>query len=129
MSLRRVFLVFATVLGLMGVIGGGGLISFTTALHRTSAELGNAVESVRAAEELQIELLSHRATRDGLMPAATEGRLRQRLPEWFDDRGRLAGHGAGDRPGPDGRVERAAVVNCGPRCASRADLVQPDVPR
>jgi two-component system sensor histidine kinase MtrB len=79
MSLRRAFLVFATALGLLGVTAAGGLILFTTALHRTTATIEDAVESVRIAEEFEIELLSHRATPDTFARISIEGRLRQRL--------------------------------------------------
>lgn len=79
LSLRRAFLGLATGLVVLGVIASGGLIMFTTALHRTTVDMETAVESVRIAEEFEIDLLSHRATEDGLARIATEGRLRQRL--------------------------------------------------
>lgn len=81
MSLRRAFLVFAAGLGFLGLIGAGGLIVFTTALHRITANVENTVESVRITEEFEIELLSHRGTQDNLALVATEGRLRQHLAD------------------------------------------------
>lgn len=79
MSLRRAFLVFATVLALLGVLGGGGMILFSTGVNRMAGELGSAVESVRIAEELELELLGHWATEDSVARVSSEGRLRKRL--------------------------------------------------
>lgn len=79
MSLRGAFLVFATALGFMGVLSGGALIFFTTALHRTTSGAEAAVESVRIAEELEVELLSHWSTSDSLARISSEARIRDHL--------------------------------------------------
>lgn len=63
MSLRRVMTASVAVLAGLSIAGATSLILLTTYLHRTTENMGNAVEGVRVAEALQVDLLLlHRPT-------------------------------------------------------------------
>jgi len=55
------------------------LVLLTTYLHRTTLELQTALQSVKLAEEMQIDVLTYIGTTDRLAKARAEADLRQRL--------------------------------------------------
>ncbi|AKJ08351.1 HAMP domain-containing protein [Archangium gephyra] len=57
MSLKRVMTTAVAMLGALALAGAASLILLTTYLHRTTESMGNAVEGVRVAEALQVDLL------------------------------------------------------------------------
>ena len=57
MSLKRVMTTAIVMLGALALAGAASLILLTTYLHRTTESMGNAVEGVRVAEALQVDLL------------------------------------------------------------------------
>lgn len=57
MSLKRVMTASVTMLAGLALAGAASLILLTTYLHRTTESMGNAVEGVRVAEALQVDLL------------------------------------------------------------------------
>jgi two-component system sensor histidine kinase MtrB len=76
-SLRRAFLVFAGTFAMLAVVAIGALVLLTSYLHRTTVGIGEALESVHLAEQLEIQLLSHNRARDPIVRAALEEELRQ----------------------------------------------------
>jgi signal transduction histidine kinase len=81
MSLRRSSLVFAAVLAVIGTGVAIALIILTTNLHRAAEQVGIEVESLRAGEELELELISLREETDPLARTAAEGMVRHQLAE------------------------------------------------
>src|SRR5687767_6710642 len=73
----------------LGVVTGGitafalalcaALVVLTTHLHRTSDRLADAVESVRLAEEIEIDLLLHARARDASVRRTLRRDIMQRL--------------------------------------------------
>jgi signal transduction histidine kinase len=71
MSLKAVLTAAVGVLGALSLAAAALLVILTTYLHRTADSLGEAVEGVRIAEELEVDLLSmHRLS---LFPARDAG--------------------------------------------------------
>jgi signal transduction histidine kinase len=65
----------------LAVLVAGALITLSTVLHRTTVSSGMSVESVRLAEDVEIDLLMHRRAADALVRRGIEGDLRQKLAE------------------------------------------------
>lgn len=63
----------------LAVIASGALMVLTTYLHRTSTILAASVESIRLAEEAEIDLLLHQRTTDRILKLSIESELQQRL--------------------------------------------------
>jgi signal transduction histidine kinase len=59
MSLRLLTRLFAAVLSALIILAAGALVGITTQLHRLTARVGYNMESVRAAEEVERQLLWH----------------------------------------------------------------------
>lgn len=59
MSLKAVLTAILAVLSLIVLAAGSSLVLLTSYLHRMTADLGAAVEGVRIAEELEVQLLTH----------------------------------------------------------------------
>jgi signal transduction histidine kinase len=79
-SLRRAFLLSAWVFASVAIAACAALIFFTALLHRTASGIETALESVHVAEQLEVELLTYRATWAPVARLAAEERLRQ----WTD---------------------------------------------
>ena len=67
MSLRRVMTAFVAMLAGLALAGAASLILLTTYLHRTTESMGSAVEGVRLAEALQVDLLTLYRLSDSLL--------------------------------------------------------------
>lgn len=63
----------------LAVIASGALMVLTTYLHRTSTILAASVESIRLAEEAEIDLLLHQRTTDRILKLSIESELQHRL--------------------------------------------------
>jgi signal transduction histidine kinase len=71
-------MVFVTVLA---VFLASALVVLTTSLNQTTVEVASSVESVRLAEETQINLLLHERARDTLVKRDIEEEFRRKLDE------------------------------------------------
>ncbi|WNG41026.1 HAMP domain-containing histidine kinase [Archangium violaceum] len=58
MSLKGVITMAVSLLGVLALAAAASLVTLTTYLHRTTESMGEAVEGVRLAEALQVDLLS-----------------------------------------------------------------------
>ena len=58
MSLKRVITASVTLLGALALTAAAALVLLTTYLHRTTLSMAEAVDGVRTAEELELELLT-----------------------------------------------------------------------
>ncbi|HEX5749507.1 MAG TPA: HAMP domain-containing sensor histidine kinase [Archangium sp.] len=90
MSLNRIMTAAIAMLAALALAGAASLIILTTYLHRTTESMGSAVEGVRLAEALQVDLLSLYRLSDSLLRipadsprsfAAIESGLRLHLDE------------------------------------------------
>jgi signal transduction histidine kinase len=79
MSLHRSLSLFVIVITALALGAAVSLILLTTYLHRTTAELETSLQSVRVAEELQIDLLTYIRTEDPFLRARIENDLRTKL--------------------------------------------------
>lgn len=80
-SLRSTLSKLMVVVTALALLVTSALIALTTILHRTTRDSGASVESVRLAEEAEIDLLLHGRATDALVKADIEGRLRRKLLE------------------------------------------------
>lgn len=136
-QLRTIVSVITAVVTLLALLVVGALLVLTTRLQRATTTLGAAVESVRLAEEAQIDLLLHARSEDALVRRQLESDLRRRLSEASafvtteSEAALLAGArtafeeyfaSARDRPGPPpaaqteaayGAIEALADLNVG----------------
>lgn len=80
-SIRKTLTVSVAVLATLTIVVVCTLLILTSYLHRASLGLGAAVETVRLAEEAEVDLLLHPRTTDPLARANLEGQLRQRFVE------------------------------------------------
>jgi len=67
MSLKRVMTAAVAMLAGLALAGAASLILLTTYLHRTTESMGSAVEGVRLAEALQVDLLTLYRLSDSLL--------------------------------------------------------------
>ncbi|QRK10431.1 HAMP domain-containing histidine kinase [Archangium violaceum] len=75
MSLKGVITMAVSLLGVLALAAAASLITLTTYLHRTTESMGEAVEGVRLAEALQVDLLSlARLPVSSQQPSADNGR-------------------------------------------------------
>jgi signal transduction histidine kinase len=79
MSLHRILSFFVIVLAVLALGAAVALAWLTTSLHRTTVELEAALQSVRLAEGMQIDLLSYMRTRDDFYRSGLEADLRNKL--------------------------------------------------
>src|SRR5262249_1986733 len=79
MSLHRILSLFMLALAVLALGAAVSLTLLTTYLHRTTVELETAFQSVRIAEEMQIDLLSYILAADPVSRTALESDLRQKL--------------------------------------------------
>src|ERR1041385_2098413 len=81
MSLHRILSLFVVVIAGLALGAAISLVLLTTYLHRTTVELETGLQSVRVAEEMQIDLLTYIRTDDHLSRARVENDLRLKLYE------------------------------------------------
>jgi signal transduction histidine kinase len=80
-SLRSTLATLIVVVTALALLVTSALVGLTTILHRTTQDSGASVESVRLAEEAEIDLLLHGRATDALVKADIEGGLRRKLLE------------------------------------------------
>jgi len=79
MSLHRILSLFVIGIAALALAAAVSLVMLTTYLHRTTLELQTALQSVKLAEEMQIDVLTYMGTTDRLTKARVEADLRQKL--------------------------------------------------
>lgn len=80
-SLRSTMAAVTVIVTVLALLVSGALVGLTTALHRATTSSSASVESVRLAEEAEIDLLLHLRARDPLVMRDIEGDLRRKLIE------------------------------------------------
>jgi two-component system, OmpR family, sensor histidine kinase MtrB len=80
-SLRSTLAMLIVIVTALALLVTSALVTLTTILHRTTQDSGASVESVRLAEEAQVDLLLHGRVADALVRADVEGGLKRRLLE------------------------------------------------
>jgi signal transduction histidine kinase len=81
MSLHRILTLFVCVVALLALGVAISLAVLTTYLHRTTVELETGLQSVRLAEEMQIDLLTYIRTGDAFLKARVQADLLRKLHE------------------------------------------------
>jgi signal transduction histidine kinase len=79
MSLHRILSLSVVVLAVLGLGAVISLMSLATYLHRNTAQLETGFQSVRVAEEMQVDLLTYIRTQDPFLQGRVENDLRQKL--------------------------------------------------
>src|ERR1041384_708077 len=79
MSLRRSLTLFVVALATLALSAGVSLVLLTTHLHRATMDMENSLQSVRVAEELQIDLLTYARSDDPVERAILERELRNKI--------------------------------------------------
>jgi signal transduction histidine kinase len=79
MSLHRILSLFVIVVVALALGAAISLVVLTNYLHRTTLELETALQSVKLAEEMQIDLLNYIGTADPIVRARAEAELRLKL--------------------------------------------------
>lgn len=79
MSLHRILSLVMVALAVLALGAAVSLTLLTTYLHRTTVQLETAFQSVRIAEEMQIDLLSYILARDPFSRSTLESSLRLKL--------------------------------------------------
>lgn len=74
MSLKRIMTAAIAMLAVLAMAGAASLIVLTTYLHRTTESMGSAVEGVRLAEALQVDLLTLYRLSDPLLSTPSDSR-------------------------------------------------------
>lgn len=80
-SLRSMMALVTLVITLLALVVAGSLVVLTEALHNAASSSTAAVESVRLAEEAEIDLLLLERTREPIVKRSIEGDLRSKLSE------------------------------------------------
>ena len=81
MSLHRILSLFVVALAALVLGAAVSLVLLTTYLHRSTVELETALQSVRVAEEMQIDLLRYISSDDPEARINTERELRNKLQQ------------------------------------------------
>src|SRR5262245_9116323 len=81
MSLHRILSLFIVIVAGLALGAAISLVLLTTYLHRTTVELEGGLQSVRLAEEMQIDLLTYMRTSDEFLRTRVENDLRMKLHE------------------------------------------------
>jgi two-component system, OmpR family, sensor histidine kinase MtrB len=76
MSFRGLFTLAMSLLLAVSLVGAAALIAVSSWLHQAAEGLGDAVESVRAAQEMEIALLLHSRAQDPMLRAQLHSELR-----------------------------------------------------
>lgn len=79
MSLRRASLVFTAVVAAIAAVLAVVLLTFSTRLHGTASKIGNNIESLRVAEELELDLVAVRDANNPIDRQLSEDLLRGAL--------------------------------------------------
>ncbi len=80
-SLRSAIAVVSVLSAIFALLVASALIGFTTLLHHAATNIASSVESVRLAEEAEINLLLHERARDPLVKRGIEADLRSNISE------------------------------------------------
>src|SRR5215471_8254941 len=81
MSLHNSLTIFMTVLAVVALTAAGSLVLLPSYLHLEALDLGRSLQSVRLAEEMQVDLLNYLRTKDEPMRSSLEADLRQKLSQ------------------------------------------------
>jgi light-regulated signal transduction histidine kinase (bacteriophytochrome) len=81
LSLRSILTATTIVGASLALLGAGSLIAMTTILHRTTVDAAVSVETIRLAQEAEIELLLHGRTTNALLMRDIEERIKQSLAD------------------------------------------------
>jgi len=81
MSLHRILSLFVVALAALVLGAAVSLVLLTTYLHRSTVELETALQSVRVAEEMQIDLLKYISSDEPEVRINTERELRNKLQQ------------------------------------------------
>src|SRR5262252_8339649 len=81
MSLHRILSLFVVALAALVLGAAVSLVLLTRYLHRSTVELETALQSVRVAEEMQIDLLKYISSDDPEVRINTERELRNKLQQ------------------------------------------------
>ena len=81
MSLRRASLVFTAVVAAIAAVLAMVLLTFSTRLHGTASQIGNNTESLRVAEQLELDLLALRDAGGSIDRQIGEDLLRRDLAD------------------------------------------------
>jgi signal transduction histidine kinase len=81
MSLHNSLTIFIAVLAVVALTAAGSLVLLPTYLHLEALDLGRSLQSVRLAEEMQVDLLNYLRTNDEPMRSSLEADLRQKLSQ------------------------------------------------
>ena len=79
MSLHRILSLFVLVLAALALAGAVSVVLLTTHLHQTTVGLETGLQSVRLAEEMQVDLLQYIGTHNEFLRTRMESDLRQKL--------------------------------------------------
>ncbi len=79
LSLRSMLVTLTIVVTLLAVMVSGALVALTTILHRTTVDIGGSVDSVRLAEEAEIDLLLLERVTDPVVKRDIEADLKRKL--------------------------------------------------
>lgn len=80
-SLRSVLAGATLLVAVLAIIVSGALIFLTTVLRRTTIDARDSVESIRLAEEAQVDLLLHDRVSDPIVRREIEGEMRRRMEQ------------------------------------------------
>jgi two-component system, OmpR family, sensor histidine kinase MtrB len=81
LTLRNTLAMITALIAALAIAATVAVVVMMTHLQRTSAELASSVESVRLAEEAEVDLLLHARTDDPLVQRSIEGDIAGRLAE------------------------------------------------
>jgi len=84
MSLHRILSLFIVAIAVLALSAVVSLMALTTYLHRSTMQLETALQSVRIAEEMQVDLLTYIRTDDPFLRDRVENDLRQKLHQAHD---------------------------------------------
>jgi two-component system, OmpR family, sensor histidine kinase MtrB len=84
MSLHRILSLFIVAIAVLALSAVVSLMALTTYLHRSTMQLETALQSVRVAEEMQVDLLTYIRTDDPFLRDRVENDLRQKLHQAHD---------------------------------------------
>jgi two-component system, OmpR family, sensor histidine kinase MtrB len=81
LSLRSILTVTTIVVVSLALLGAGSLVAMTSILHQTTSDAAISVESVRLAQEAEIDLLLHDGATNELLRRDIEERITQSLAD------------------------------------------------
>jgi signal transduction histidine kinase len=81
LSLRSILTVTTMVVVSLALLGAGSLVAMTSILHQTTSDAAISVETVRLAQEAEIDLLLHDGATNELLRRDIEERITERLAD------------------------------------------------